>query len=207
MAFAFGHNEPTGITPVSISTDNASGDAFGRLRTSGTGQRLDIEFLYDKQPEFFDEITSNGTVTFDKNARDLTLSIDGGNWSDSAEMRSHPVPYTPGNSQLIDITGVLNFARLTGGTTECFLRSTISGVTQDLEIITQDDWADTVEDADWTAAHIFSIDFQSLKVGRIRFNMVRDGAPVFLAQITNDNIRSSGYWQLASLPVYWTWLK
>jgi hypothetical protein len=38
-------------------------DAFGRLRTSGTGQRLDVEFIYDKQDEFFDEITNAGTVT------------------------------------------------------------------------------------------------------------------------------------------------
>jgi hypothetical protein len=39
-------------------------DAFGRQRVSDTGQRLDVEFLYDKQRNFFDEITSNGTVTF-----------------------------------------------------------------------------------------------------------------------------------------------
>jgi hypothetical protein len=48
-----------------------------------------------------------------------------------------------------------------------------------------------------------SIDFQSLKVGRIRFALVRNGSPVPLHEIYNDNIRATGYWQTPTLPIFW----
>lgn len=80
-----------------VSLPEAQIDGFGRVRTSGTGQRLDVEFIYDKQPDFFDEITNNGTVTHNGNSRDLTLALLDADAGSFATMRSHPVPYTPGN--------------------------------------------------------------------------------------------------------------
>jgi len=184
------------------SQDSTSIDAFGRWRTSGTGQRLDVEFVYDKQDEFFDEITNNGTVTFNGNTRDLTLSLSDANNGSYATMRSHPVPYTPGNSQLIDITGVLDLAGIGGGTAETFIRTKISGSV--VETITaQSSWDNATSGVDWTDSHILMMDFQSLKVGRIRFFLVQDGLPAKLTEITNDNVRDSGYWQVPSLQVYW----
>ena len=47
-------------TTAATFADSASLDAFGRVRTSGPGQRLDVEFLYDLQDEFFDAVTNNG---------------------------------------------------------------------------------------------------------------------------------------------------
>jgi len=196
------HNEPKGPTPVRIDTDTGTGDAFGRLRTAGTGQRIDVEFLYDKQPEFFDEITNNGTVTFNSNTRDLTLTTSDSYPGTYAEMRSHPVPYTPGNSQLIDITGTLNLANIPGYGLEFFLRTSISGTVEET-IVSQDDWAIDASGIDASKSQIFSMDFQSLKVGRIRYYLSRSGLPVFVGQIVNDNLRDSGYWQIASLPVFW----
>lgn len=189
--------------PVTVG-DSTSADAFGRLRSSGTGQRLDTEFLYDKQADFFDEITNNGTVTYNGNSRDLTLSLGDANNGSYATMRSYPVPYTPGNSQLIEITGVLDLAGIGGGTAEYFLRSNVTGTV--VETTTeQSSWTNLngSSDVDWTDSHIFAIDFQSLKVGRIRFAMVKNGLAVPVGVITNDNIRNTGYWQMASLPAYW----
>jgi len=192
----------TYLRKVSLDTNNASGDAFGRLRTSGTGNRLDVEFVYDKQEEFFDELTNNGTATFNANSRDITLSISDANNGTYSEMRSHPVPYTPGSSQLIDITGVLDLAGLGGGTAQLFLRTKVTGTVAETTV-DQSSWENAKSGVDWTDSHILSMDFQSLKVGRIRYYLVQDGAPVFLSEITNDNIRNTGYWQLPSLPAFW----
>lgn len=179
-----------------------SRDAFGRQRVSETGQRLDVEFLYDKQPNFFDEITTNGTVTFNTTGRDLTLSISDAAAGTFATMRSHPVPYTPGNSQLIEMTGVLNLAGIAGGIAQVFLRSSVTGSVTE-EVTDQASWSGAASDVDWSDSHIFAIDFQSLKVGTIRFGLVQNGEFTLVHQINNDNTRSSGFWQLASLPVYY----
>lgn len=192
---------------MTASLDKMSFDAFGRGRVSNTGQRLDVEFIYDKQPDFFDEITNGASadVSHNANTRDLTLSVGTTTNGEYATMRSHPCPYTPGNSQLIDLTGVMDLAGIGGGTAEVFLRSNISGTPTDLETVAQASWENLTEasDVDWADSHILMMDFQSLKVGSIRFWLVQNGAPVLLTQINNDNTRDSGYWQLASLPAYW----
>lgn len=178
-------------------------DAFGRLRTSNTGQRLDVEFIYDKQPAFMDEVTNSGTVTFNTNSRDLTLALANATAGSFATMRSHPVPYTPGNSQLIDMTGVLDFSGIGGGVAQTFLRSSVTGSV--VETVTdQASWSEeTVPGIDWSTSHIFAIDFQSLKVGTIRYYLVRDGVPTVVHVQHNDGLYGTGYWQLPSLPVYW----
>lgn len=185
-----------------VQPDSISGDAFGRLRTSGTGQRLDVEFIYNKNPDFFDETTNNGTVTFNGNSRDLTLSLSDANNGSHATMRSHPVPYTPGNSQLIDMTGVLDYAAIGGGNAEVFLRSKVTGSVVET-VIDQSDWYETPVEIDWTKDQIFTMDFQSLKTGRIRYGLILDGVINYVAEIQNDNRKTSGYWQLPSLPCYW----
>lgn len=187
---------------LDVSLGGAGNDSFGRLRTSDTGQRLDVEFLYDKQVDFFDEVTNNGTVTHNTTSRDLTLSIANASSGTHATMRSHPVPYTPGNSQLIDITGVLDLAGIGGGTPQVFLRSSITGSAVET-VVDVDSWDVPQTDVDWTDSHIFAMDFQSLKVGTIRYFMVRNGTPTRVHSIHNDNTRNTGYWQLASLPAYW----
>jgi len=183
-------------------TSDLSKDAFSRDRVSGTGQRADVEFLYDKQPDYFDEIINNGTVTHNGNTRDLTLSLSDANNGSYAEMRSHPIVYTPGNSQLIEETTVLDLANIGGGNAEFFLRSSISGSAADLDVVHEDDWAIDTTSMDWSKSHILGMDFQSLKVGTIRFFKVANGAPTYLGSIHNDNLRNSGYWQMANLPAY-----
>lgn len=188
---------------VSTTTqDGPSVDSFGRQRVSDTGQRLDVEFIYDLQEEFFDDITTNGSIVHNANTRDLTLSLSDTAASSSAEMRSHPVPYTPGNSQLVEDTGVLDLAGIGSGEVEVFLKSKISGTTTDIETVAQSEWTNLSTGLDWSKSHIFVMDFQSLKVGRIRYLINTGGINTPVAEITNDNLRDSGYWQLPSLSVY-----
>ena len=115
-------------------------------------------------------------------------------------MRKHYwTPYTPGNGQEIDITGTLNAANVAGGTAEVFLRSTVTGVTT-LQTIPQADWTSASTGVHWQYSQIFRFSFQSLRVGRIQFSLVRCGIPLKCYEISNDNIRATGICQYASLP-------
>lgn len=181
--------------------DSASVDAFGRARVSQTDQRFDSEFIYDKQPLLFDEIlVGTGTSTHNATGRDITLKngsvVDG----DGAKMvQKWHNPYTPGNSQLIDVTGALNAANISGGTASIFLRNNSSDTVYD-----QADWnGENVDDVNWEFSQIFQMDFQSLKTGRVRFNLVRNGLVIKIHEINNDNIRTGGYWQYPAQPIQW----
>jgi hypothetical protein len=57
--------------------DNASSDAFGRLRVGLPVTLFDGKFLYDKQPQFYDEVMSIGTSTFVPNDSLITMSTSG----------------------------------------------------------------------------------------------------------------------------------
>jgi hypothetical protein len=184
--------------------DPMSFDAFGRQRTSGTGQRFDVEFIYGKQPEIVDEsINGGGTATHDANSRDIVLANGGTAVGDNAALYSYDVPYTPGNSQMVDATGTLDAAAIGGGTAQIYFRSNVSGSVVET-VYDQSKWnQNTVPDVDFSKSQIFMMDFQSLKVGTIRFALNRSGGAVLVHEIDNDNIRATGYWQLPSLPVHW----
>lgn len=192
------------IRNVNIAAqDSPSIDAFGRWRVSNTGQRFDVEFTFDKQPALMDEIISGGaTISHNATSRDVSLDINGTSGTASASFAQHwHNPYTPGNSQLIDITGTLDAGNIGTGTTSIFIKNGIDSSDTEID---QSNWSkNVVSDVDWTKSQIFQIDFQSLKVGRIRFNLVRDGLPVNVHEITNDNKVVGGYWQYPQQPVQW----
>lgn len=191
-------------------SDSPNLDAFGRVRTSDAGNRLDVEFIYGKQEDVMDEVTAGtGTVTFNSNSRDLTLATNAVGAGNNAAMYSYSVPYTPGCSQLIDITGALNNANISGGVAQIIHRSSVTGSVVET-IYDQLSWSfdgvntySSHSDVNWSYSQIFMMDFQSLKVGRIRFYLNRGGVIVPVHSIENDNIRNTGYWQSPSLPVSW----
>lgn len=179
-------------------------DKFGRVRTSEPNNRLDNEFIYDKNPLTYDEVTvTGGTVTHNANPRDITLAIVNTTTATEASLYSHiDVPYTPGNSQLIDVTGVLDFANIGGGTAYVFLRTNVTGTVVET-VEAQADWDNATTGVSWNYSHIFAFDFQSLKVGTIDYYMVQSGSFIKVHTINNDNLRNTGYWQRATLPQYW----
>lgn len=175
--------------------------AFGQLKTAGQGQRLDGEFIYNKNEEIFDHVeTSGATITHNDTSRDLTLAIVGTGNTASALSSSYPVPYTAGNGQEIFTTGVLNLRNVAGGECSVFLRSTVTGSTV-LTTVPQTSWSENkYTNADWKLSQILGFDFQSLKVGKIRFTADIDGTQTIVHEITNDNRIDSGYWQTPHLP-------
>lgn len=207
-----------------------STDAFGRIRVSDPGLRVDTTFTYDKQPLLFDEVlTGLGSAIFDSNLRAVYLSTGGVNAINASILRLHyHTPYTPGNSQFIALTGNLNPDNITNWTNlkteigygnsknavgfrydangvSIFLRSSISGTIADLVVVKQSDWnVNKGTNIDWTKSQIFLIDFQSLGVGRIRFYVDSFGEAILLHSIQNDNVRVGPYWQSGSLAPYWS---
>lgn len=186
--------------PIALA-DNAQLDAFGRLRVAETGLRADVEFTLDTMPLLMESIAAGGaSIAHNATTRDVTLAIGDANAGTIATLPLHyHVPYTPGSGQKIDMTGTLDAAGIGGGVASLFVRN--NGV--DVVDLPQTSWNNGVPDVDWSKSQIFSMDFQSLKVGRVRFAMVRDGVEVLLHEIYNDNRRLNGYWQYPSLPLAW----
>ena len=178
--------------------DDFYNDAFQRLRVSDTDQRFDAEFKYDKAPLLFDDVSANGgSATFNANARQVDFATGGTATNIVAGLVQHWAnPYTPGNSQFIAMTGIINGANL-AGRAEVFLRSSVTGsvVEEIIEV--------TTSGMSWQYSQIFLMDFQSLKVGRIRFGLDMGGLAVKVAEIKNDNEKAFGYWQLADQPTYY----
>lgn len=184
--------------------DDFFNDAFGRLRVSDPQTRFDCEFIYDKQPLLIDEVLSGGaTAAHVANTRDITLAIINTTNATSGALYSHyDIPYTAGNSHLIDVTGVLDYANIGGGTAYVFVRTKVSGTVAETTYA-QNTWDNATTGVNWNYSHILMMDLQSLKIGRIRFYLVQNGLPVKLKEVYNDNVRNSGYWQRPTLPVYW----
>lgn len=191
----------TAANPLPVGLPGTYFDAFGRLRVSETGNRFDVEFTHDGQPLIMDQFTAGaGTITHNATTRDVTLAV--GNAVDGSSATfpgGYPVPYTPGSSQLMDLTGTMDYAGLGGGTASVWIRN--NGVET---VYNQASWnINPVADVDWSKSQILSMDFQSLKVGRLRLGLVRSGLFVFVHEIVNDNIRANGYWQHPNLYPVW----
>lgn len=192
----------TGTAIGTYGIDGWERDSFGRLRTSDPANRFDVEFNNDHQPLIMERIELGGaSIVYSTGTRDVVLSVESTTGSANAIFPSHIcIPYTPGNSQLIEITGTMDYAQIGSGTTSIVLRN--GGSESEWE---QDSWLhkQNAQTINWGYSQILAIDFQSLKVGRLRVGFVRNGIPVLVHEIYNDNARKNGYWQRPSLPVFW----
>lgn len=184
----------TGVTLPTTRADDFYNDAFQWLRVSQKNKRFDFDFDRGENPFVWDYV-GNGTVTYSDNSRDLTIGFTGTATSDSQAVIQHYYNiYTPLSSQATALTGTLNNGAL-AGTARAFLRSTVTGTT------TEEYIAISAGMADFSKSAIFVMDFQSLRVGRIRFGLDQQGVYTPIGQITNDNERATGYWQTPNLPV------
>jgi len=187
---------------------------------------MDVQFTYDTQPQVMEAVVAGtGVVSHSANLRAVYVSTGGTASGASCRFTSKfYVPYTPGNSQLVFLTGALNpdnvsmansyteigygddkngiGFRMDANGVSVFIRTTISGTTSLVQYY-QDEWQAAKSGVDWTKSQIFGMDVQSLAVGRVRFFLDRAGVVIPIHSIRNDNIRTGPYWQMASLPIYW----
>lgn len=222
--------EPTSTrNPMPIGFGNtAQTDAFGRLRVSNPFGIFDSKQIASNDPYSYEEkLVGTATSTFQYDRSSTYLAIGTATGDRAVRQTSRYFPYVPGKSHQITCTGVfaagktnlsqyigygddLNglFFKLQGTTLGVVIRSSVSGSPVDT-FVAQADW--NIDKLDGTGAsgvtidiakaQIFSIDFQWLGVGRIRFGVDIDGILIVVHEVLNANIISSVYIATPTLPV------
>jgi hypothetical protein len=183
---------------------NQNLDAFGRLRVSNTKTLFDSVQTYSLSPFFWDQITANGgTVTYVSNSNLARLTCTGTTNSRAVNQTHNYLGYQPAKSQYIKCTSALGV-----GSLYVVLRSSVGGSVVESRIAQADFNRDTIDgqgasgfEIDTTKANIFTIDFQYLGVGLVRFGVVgSDGSLIPAHYIQNANNNTGLYMLTAMLP-------
>lgn len=210
----------TGSLP--LDTDNAAGDAFGRLRTADPQAIFATAFEYGRRRNLFEyTATAGGTAVHNSTTRCITLSISTGATDDIKMQTKQYLRYQPGKSQLILQTfnfnsngGVAQCRKRIGyfdanngifleqnGTTDVAItiRSSVGGTISDTRVA-QGSWnIDAFQGAgpsgvtiNWAKSQILVIDLQWLGVGRVRIGFDINGVLYYAHEILNANNLTTG---------------
>lgn len=204
------------------------GDAFGRLRVSPPSGIFDNKNVLDRNEYEFAELTaSGGSITYLPNESSVSLAVGTTSGAYAIRQSIKRIPYSPGRSQFITMTGVLGaakanlvtrlgyfdddngiFFQVSSAGLAIVLRSRVSGSVNDT-VIPQASW--NVDRLDGTGssgmnfnpanAQIFNFDFQWLGVGRIRFGVNFNGRNITCHEIMNANNVTAVYMTTPTLPV------
>lgn len=180
-------NDITASNPshVALNTNNATGDAFGRLRVSQPQTLFDSKQIFDNQPLFWDDQQVSGTGTGSTHSQataSSTLTVDNLTAGKRVRQTFRRFNYQPGKSQLILMTGVLNqsgggtgiiqafgafddnnglFLQNNEGTIQFVNRTSTSGSPVDI-IINQAVW--NIDTMDGTGPSGITIDFSKTQI-------------------------------------------
>lgn len=215
LAFLFWKND------YKISFHREEVDAFGRLRTS-----LPYTLFQNTQIDGIDNFgmdqkTSGASIThMPDSSVDLKITTPGSNYA-IYQSREY-IPYQPGKSHLIMLTGVLDsgnndtstitrlgyydsengifFERYDGKL--CVVRrSSVTGSVVDTRIFQRDFNLNKVSDLRMDRTQIFFVDLEWLGVGTVSCGFVRDRKLVYTHQFHHDNREITTYMNTATLPV------
>jgi hypothetical protein len=207
-------------------------DSFGRQRVSSPTALFSSKLLAGKNPLIWDEqITGVGAAsTYNAGQASVSLSVSPGQVGTCVRQSFRRVPYQPGKSQLIFMTGVLGspvsgsrkrigqfdssngmFFQMSGSGLAAGTIST-SGVTTPL-IVPQANWnLDTMDGSgypsnpsgitlDPTRTQIFLNEYEWLGVGTQLFGVVIDRTIYYVHQINNANVQNVAYSSYPNLPI------
>lgn len=197
---------------LSVGFQDATTDAFGRLRVSNTATLFEASFTYDSQPLVFEPITTTGgTVTQENSA--LTLAVDGTAAAVAAVQTRQYWPYEKGKSQLVKATFVLGapvagvrtrvgyfdpsdgfYLQQDGDGLSLVRRSSTTGTLTET-VVPQAEWNRDALNGVGTSgltldperAQILVIDGQWLGVGRVRVGFNIDGITVYAHEFLHAN--------------------
>ncbi|MGB5756969.1 MAG: hypothetical protein WBM50_08650 [Acidimicrobiales bacterium] len=96
--------------PMMLDTDNAVGDAFGRLRVSQPLTLFDSKQILDNQPFYWESVLESGAGISDAWVKDeaaTTITSTASTAGLFTRRMRQRINYRPGKSQLVLITGVL----------------------------------------------------------------------------------------------------
>ncbi len=207
-------------------------DAFARLRVSNPRTLFESKQIYDNQPLFWDEELETGAGiasvhTVDTASTVITSTLNtAGKFTRQTFRRFN---YSPGKSQLIMMTGLLNrsgggtgvqrrigifdddnglFFEDDEGTIKVVRRTNVTGTPADNKVA-QSSWnLDKMDGAgssgitiDWTKGQLFFIDFEWLAIGRARMCLIVGGSIIPVHQFLAANVLDKVYMSTPNLPL------
>jgi len=216
---------------VALDLTTGLGDAFSRLRVSNPYTLFEFTSISGKQPTIIDEFVSPGigaTSTWVSGDSYVNMAVT--NLNETVIRQSHDyIPYQPGKSRLVLMTGVLidnpismmvttrigTYDTTIGGIYIEFKNGIYSVNLADLigsTIVTttktRDQWDDLLNGTgpsgitvDFSKAQIFLFDFEWLGVGQVRCGIVQGGNIYYYYTFTNINALVAPYIQMAKLPL------
>jgi hypothetical protein len=205
-------------------------DAFGRSRTASPTTIFQMLWQYDTQPLFI-QFNNVGTGSTIKTPNESSLTLSTGGTASGAQaicQTKEYFAYEPGKGQNALISGLLgvqiaNVRSRIGyfdANNGCYfevdgtlgpsvvLRSNIGGILSETRIL-QADWnVDTCDGTgptgmtiDFSKAQVYSIDFQWLGAGRVRFGFFASGTFIYCHTIPLGNTLTGPFMNTACLPI------
>jgi hypothetical protein len=211
-----------------LSADSPSIDAFGKWRVSQPTTLFDSKQVVDSGSFYFDiKTTSGGTVTWNSGSAQSTMAVTSTSGSRAIKQTKRIFVYQPGKSQQIICTGKFGtkvdgikksigsfddndgyFFQTSGSSFGIVLRKTINGVKSDT-FISQSTWnldkmnglGPSGNTLDITKAQIYTMDYEWLGVGRVRYGVVQKGILIYVHEINNYNSLDTVYLRNPNLPI------
>lgn len=211
-----------------LSADSPSIDSFGKWRVSSPTTLFDSKQIVDSGSFYFDiKTTNSGTITWNSGSSQSTLKVTSTSGSRAIKQTKRIFIYQPGKSQQIICTGKFGdkidgikksigsfddndgyFFQTSGSSFGIVLRKTINGVKTDT-FISQSTWnldkmnglGPSGNTLDINKAQIYTVDYEWLGVGRVRYGVVQKGALIYVHEINNYNSLDTVYLRNPNLPI------
>ncbi len=212
-------------------TDSPLLDAFGRLRTTAPFTIFNSKLLHDAAPLQWADAATSGAGTgsvYNANQASVTLSVSAGTAGTRTRRTRRRFNYQPGKSQQVLMTGILGaastgitkrvgvfddsnglFFQLDGSGVSVGRRSNVTGTPVDT-LVPQADWGKARLDGskdggpvtlNTATEQIFTIDYEWLGSGRVRFGFNIDGINVHVHDMKHSNILPTVYMSTPNLPL------
>lgn len=211
-----------------LAADSPSIDAFGKWRVSNPTTLFDSKQIVDSGSGYIDtQLRTGGNVVWQSGSASSIYSVTSTSGSYALRQTKRIFVYQPGKSQQIIMTGVFGtgvsgikksfgiydkndglFFQQSGSSFGVVLRKTINGQFSDT-FVSQSNWnldkmngtGPSGNTLDLTKAQIFTIDFEWLGVGRIRYGVVQKGILINVHEINNYNSLDGVYMRNSNLPL------
>ena len=211
-----------------LAADSPSIDAFGKWRVSNPTTLFDSKQIVDSGSFYFDiKTVGSATVTWNSGSAQSTLKVTQTSGSRAIKQTKRIFVYQPGKSQLCIFTGKFGgrvdgikksigtfddddgfFFQMSGSSFGVVLRKKINGVKTDT-FVSQSTWnldkmngiGPSGNTIDLSKAQIFTVDYEWLGVGRVRYGVVQKGILIYVHEINNYNSLETVYLRNPNLPV------
>lgn len=211
-----------------LAADSPSIDAFGKWRVSQPTTLFDSKQIVDSGSFTFDTKNYGGaTGKWNSGSADTTLTVTNISGSRSIRQTKRIFVYQPGKSQQIILTskfgtgvnGIIKtigsfdsddgfMFQQSGSSFGIVLRKKMDGVKSEV-FVSQSQWnldklngtGPSGNTIDLTKIQIYTMDYEWLGAGRVRYGVVQKGVLIYVHEITNYNNLEKVYLRNPNLPI------